>query len=186
MSIAIASLPTTVPNCNSLTESPTDTPATVNCKNNKFYDNIENDRPDNNDDHDNCFPCQATQPVLQQDTPQQEQEQPWYSFSLPAITHNPTQAPHKRTTKRTLTKQSACNNIESNRPDDDNNNINNNVDCFPRQDKQSVIPQDISPTATTANNPSLSLIESATDNSTDPDTDNMNINPTIHPHDCCP
>ena len=161
----------TVPHRNTLLASATDTSATVNQKN-KSYDNIENDRPNDDDDDndDNCFPCQATQPMLQQDT---HQEQPWYSFSLPAITHNPTQAPRKRTTKRTCTKQSAYDNIENNHPDDDNNN---DVDCFPWQNKQPVLPQDISPTALTANNTSPSFIESSTDKSTDPMNNNNNNN----------
>ena len=63
-STAIVSLPTAVPiSCDSLIESPTDTPATENCKNTP-YDNIENkiknnnnDRPDDDDDDDvDCFP----------------------------------------------------------------------------------------------------------------------------------
>ena len=117
---AIESLPTAAPNCNSLIEFPTDTPFTENCKN-KSYDNIENDRPDGDDDVD-CFP------VLQQNVP--SQEQPWYLFSLPAYTHNPTQAPHKPTPKRTLTEQYASRINKNDRPDDDNNNNNNDVDCF--------------------------------------------------------
>ena len=93
---AIASLPTAAPNCNSLIASPTDTPATENRKN-KSYDKIKNnnnDRPNDDNDNDNvvdCFP----------------QEQPWYSFSFPAYTHNPTQAPRKPAPNRTGTKQSA-------------------------------------------------------------------------------
>ena len=63
-------------------------------------------------------------------------------------------------------------NIENDRPDDnDNNNKDDDVDCFPRQDKQPVLPQDISPNATLR----PSLIESPTDKSTDP-TDNNNNN----------
>ena len=62
---AIESLPVAASNCNSLIESPTDTLATENCKN-KSYNNIEIDRPDNNDV--DCFPRQDKQPVpLQQD-----------------------------------------------------------------------------------------------------------------------
>ena len=101
---AIESLTTTVPNCNSLIESPTDArPATENYKNTS-YDNIENKIKNNNND----------------------------------------------------------------RPDDDDGD----VDCFPRQDKQPVPPQDISPTDTLP-----SLIESITDKSTDStDTDNNNNN----------
>ena len=52
---------------NSLIESQTETPATENCKN-KSYDNIENDRPDDdNDDDVDCFPWQDKQHVLPQD-----------------------------------------------------------------------------------------------------------------------
>ena len=154
---AIVPLPTAAPNCNSPIESPTDTPSTENCKNKPTDLNIENnnnDRPDDDDDDDNCFPCQATKPVLQQE------KQPWYSFSLPAIKHNPTQAPRKRTPKRTRTKQSAYRENNNNRPND--------VDCFPRQDKQPVPPQDIS----TDTLPSL--IESPTDKHTETNTDNNN------------
>ena len=50
-------------------------------------------------------------------------------FPSQAITYNPTQAPHNRTTKRTRTKQSTYDNIENIRPNDDNNN--DDVDCFP-------------------------------------------------------
>ena len=65
-------------------------------------------------------------------------------------------------------------NIENNndRPDDDDDD----VDCFPRQDKQPVLPQDISPTAPTtadANNTSPSLIETPT---APMNTDNNNNN----------
>ena len=66
---AIVPLPTTAPNCNSPIESPTDTPATENCKH-KSYDNIENnnDCPDDDDDDDvDCFHRQDKQPVLPQD-----------------------------------------------------------------------------------------------------------------------
>jgi hypothetical protein len=64
---AIVSLPTAVPNCTSLIESPTDTPATENWKN-KIKNN-NNDRPDddNDDDDVDCFPRQDKQPVLPQD-----------------------------------------------------------------------------------------------------------------------
>ena len=56
--------------------------------------------------------------------------------------------------------------------------MNDDVDCFPRQDKQPVLQQqDISPTAPTANNTSPSLIESSTDKRTAPmNTDNNNNN----------
>ena len=91
--LAIASLPTAAPTCNSPIESSTDTPATE-IRTNTSYDNIENKIKNNNND----------------------------------------------------------------RPDDDDDD----VDCFPRQDKQPVLPQDISPT-TNANNTSPRLIESSTD-----------------------
>ena len=88
----------------------------------------------------------------------------------------------------TLTTKSCKNksndNNNNDRPDDDNND---DTDCSPRQDKQPVLPQDISLTAPTvnANNTSHSLIKSPTDKSTNlTNTDNTNINPTIHPHDC--
>ena len=67
-----------------------------------------------------------------------------------------------------MDKSADANNIENNNnncPDDYNKNNNNDVDCFPRQDKQPVLPQDISPTAPTANNHPLSSIESSTDKS---------------------
>ena len=141
---AIEFLPTAAPNCNSLIESPTDTPTTENCKNTS-YKNNNNDRPDDDDDDVDCFPRQDKQPVIQQqdisptdtlpsliesptDKPttttetdktkndnndddddcfSRQEQQPRSSFSLPAITHNPTQAPHKPQPKRTGTKQSA-------------------------------------------------------------------------------
>jgi hypothetical protein len=74
------------------------------------------------------------------------------------------------------------------------NNNNNDVDCFPWQDKQPVLPsQDISHTAPTANNTPPRLIESpdtpATKNCKNKSYDNIKnntdvINPKIHPHDC--
>ena len=60
---AITSLPTAAPNCNSLIESPTDTPH--NIENNNTNNN--NDRPDDDDDDVDCFPRQDKQPVLPQD-----------------------------------------------------------------------------------------------------------------------
>ena len=148
--------PPSAPSRNSLIESPTDTPATENCKN-KSYDNIENDRPDDDNDNDvDCFP----------------REQPWYSFLIPAYTHNPTQAPNKPTPKRTLiTKQSASRDNKNNEsPDDDNDN---DVDCFPRQDKQPMLPQpDIPPTDTLR----PSLTASPTEKYTDPMTTDNYIN----------
>ena len=170
----------------SLIESTTDTPTAPmnlenNNNNNKKKKKKKNNHDPSDDDDDKCFSRQATQPVLQQYT----QEQQGYSFSLPAITYNPTRAPPKRTTKITRPKQSAQ------RPDDDNNNNNDDVDCFPRQDKQPVLLQDISPNDT----PCPSLIESITDtrpatenckNKSDDNIENNTnvINPTIHPHDC--
>ena len=70
----------------------------------------------------------------------------------------------------------------SERPDGDNDN-DNDVDCFPRQDKQPVLPQpDISPTAPTANNTPPSLIESSTDNPDDDDDDDDSM--IIHDNRC--
>ena len=142
---AIASLPT------SLIESPTDTPATENCKNTS-YDKIKNnnnDRPDDDDDDVDCFPRQDKQPVLQQ-----QDISP--TNTLPSLIESATD------TSATID----CN-IDNNndRPDDDDDD--DDVDCFPRQDKQPVLPQDISPTAPTANSSPPSLIESPTDKSTD-------------------
>ena len=65
-----ASHPTIVPNCNSLIESPIDTPTTENCKNKSYDCIVGNDCPndDNNDIDDvDCFPWQDKQPVLPQD-----------------------------------------------------------------------------------------------------------------------
>ena len=39
-------------------------------------------------------------------------------------------------------------NIENDRPDNDNNNNGDDIDCFARQDKLLVLPQDISLNAT--------------------------------------
>ena len=48
----------------------------------------------------------------------------------------------------------------NNRPDDnDNDNDDYDVDCFPLQDRQTVLPQDILPTTSNVNTTSLSLIE---------------------------
>ena len=83
---------TAAPNCNSLIESPSDTPATEN-RPSKSYDienkikNNNNDRPDddNNDDVD-CFPRQDKQPVIsQQDIPTTE--------TLPSLIESPTDTP---------------------------------------------------------------------------------------------
>ena len=149
---AIVSLPTAAPNCNSLIESPTDTPATEN-RQNKSYDNIENnnDRPDDDDNNDDvdCFPRQDKQPVLPQDI---SPTAPTANNTSPSLIESSPDTPATDTRKN-----KSYDNIENNndRPDDD-------VDCFPRQNKQPVLPQDISPTAPTAltaNNTSPSLIE---------------------------
>ena len=172
---------------NSLIESQTETPATENCKN-KSYDNIENDRPDDDDNDVDCFPWQDKQPVLPQDI---VHTAPIANDISPSLIESSTDNP--------ATKNKSYDNIENNRPDDDNNN--NDVDCFPRQDKQPVLPQDISPTAPTANANTTppSSIESPTDKSTDttdhdndrrPTTDTRSDdflhsnNTHIHPHDC--
>ena len=99
--------------------------------------------------HDNNHPQAPSTPVPSQNS----------------LTKSPTDESTKNCTKKSY------DNIENDRPDDDDDNNNNNndddVDCFPRQDKQPVLPQqDISPTATTANNTSPSLIESSTDKRT--------------------
>ena len=155
---AIVPLPTAVSiSCNSLIESPTDPPATENRQNKSYDNNNNNDRPD--DDNDNDVACSP-------------REQPWYSFLIPAYTHNPTQAPNKPTPKRTLiTKQFASRDNKNNEsPDDDNDN---DVDCFPRQDKQPVLPQpDIPPTDTLC----PSLTASPTDKYTDHMTTDNYIN----------
>ena len=115
---------------------------------------------------------------------------PWHSTptaneSLPAAAPNcnsliesPTDAPATEKCKN-----KSYDNIENDRPDDDNDNNNNDdddddVDCFPRQDKQPILPQDITPTASTAtaNNTSPSLIETHTDKSTDNDNDRRRPN----------
>ena len=169
---AIVPLPTAAPNCNSPIESPTDTPATENCKN-KSFDNIENnnDRPDDDNDNDNdvdCFPRQDKQPVPPQDI-------------SPTATNNTPPSLIESFTDKSTNTDNTCNNIKNNndRPDDDDDDDDDDVDCFPRQDKQPVLPQDISPTAPTANatdTTSPSLLESLTDKSTDTDTDNNNNN----------
>ena len=86
MLTAIESLPTTVPNCNSLIESPTDT------RKNKSYDNIENDRSgddnNNNDDDVDCSPQQDNQPVL----PQQD-ILPNATDALPSLIESTTDTP---------------------------------------------------------------------------------------------
>ena len=93
---------------------------------------------------------------------------PWYS-TLTAIDTLPTAVPisctsllESPTNKFTANwNNKSYDNIENDRPDDDNNNNNDDdADCFPWQDKQPVLTQDISPTV---NNTSPSLIESPTD-----------------------
>ena len=60
-------------------ESSTDNPTAKNCKNKSY--NIENERPDDDDD---CSPSQDMLPVLQQNTPRWKQEvpSPFLSFLL--------------------------------------------------------------------------------------------------------
>ena len=73
------------------------------------------------------------------------------------------------------------NNNDPSDDDDDDDDDNHDVDCFPRQDKQPVPAQDISPTVPTANNTPPSLIASSTDKSTAPmNTDNNNNNNRRH------
>ena len=164
------STPTAVPNCTSLIESPTDTPATE-IRKNKSYDNIENkiknnynDRPD-----DEMIMMLLASPKSSHGI--------HFQSRLTRITpHKHLANPHQK--EHLLTKQSASRGFENNRPDDDNDN-NNGVDCSPRQDKQPVLQQqDILPTAPTAINTSPSLIESYTDKPTDP-TNNDNNNNNI-------
>ena len=91
---------------------------------------------------------------------------PWQSTST-AIESLPTTVPNcnspiespMNTPATENCKNKSYDNIDNDRPDDDNNN-NDDVDCFPRQDKQPVLPQDISPNATLP-----SLTESTTDTS---------------------
>ena len=105
---AIAPLPTAVPNCNSLIESPTDTPATENRKNSS---GIENNRPNddnnNNDDDVDCFPRQDKQPVF----PQQD-----ISPTAPTANNTPPSLIESSMDKST------------NPTDTDNNNNNSNND----------------------------------------------------------
>ena len=147
---AIASLPTAAPNCNSLIASPTDTPATENRKNKSTDLNIENnnnDRPDDHDDDDvDCFPRQDKQPVLPQDISPTANANSTSPSLIESTTDTPT-APMNPENN---------NNNNNDRPNDDDDD--DDVDCFPRQDKQPVPPQDISPTAPTANNTSPSAL----------------------------
>ena len=138
------------------------TPATGNCQNTS--DTINNN---NNDDVD-CFPWQDKQPVLPQDISSTD--------TPPSLIESTTDTP--------TAPMNPENNNNNDRPDDDNNNSpdddndNDDVDCFPRQDKQPVIPsQDIPPTAPTANNTPPSFIESFPDTRPAPmNTDNNNNN----------
>ena len=92
---------------------------------------------------------------------------PWYSTPT-AIAPLPTAVPiscnslteSSTDTPATENRTNKSNNIDNDCPDDDDDD---DVDCFPRQDKQPVLPQDISPTDTLP-----SLIESTTDTPTAP------------------
>ena len=93
--------------------------------------------------------------------------------ALPSLIESPTDNP--ATENRQNKSYDKIKNNNNDRPDDDNDD----VDCFPRQDKQPVLPQDLSYTAPTANansnNTSPSLIESPMDTPTAPmNTDNNN------------
>ena len=110
---------------------------------------------------------------------------PWHSTptaieSLPVAASNCNsliESPTDTLATENCKNKSYDNIIENDRPDDDNDNTNNDdVDCFPWQDKQPVIPQQhISPTAPIANTTPPSLIASPMEKSTDTtDTDNMN------------
>ena len=101
---------------------------------------------------------------------------PWYSTPT-AIAPLPTTVPiscnslidSSLDTPATVNcKNKSYDNIEIDCPDDDNNN--KDVDCFPRQDKQPVLPKDIS----TDTLPSL--IECPMDKSTNPMNTNTNNN----------
>ena len=99
---------------------------------------------------------------------------PWYSTpaaieSLPtavricnSLIESPTDTPSNANCKN------KSKNIDNDSTNGDNHNNNNNndddaIDCFLRQDKQPVLPQqDISPTVPTINSTSPSLIESST------------------------
>ena len=229
---AIVSLPTAVPiSCNSLIESPTDTPATESCEN-KSYDNIENnnDHPDDDDDDVDCFPRQDKQPVQPQDisptAPTANNTSPSLIESFTDKSTDPTNTdnmnidnnnntnnndPYGTRTTPTRTKQTAyrgfgpkpmhvwngeryqkatspahaqlirnirqkfneeiADHNNSERPDDDNDN-KNDIDCFPQQDKQLVLPPpDIPPTNTLRTN----LIESTTTINDDDDDDSTVI-----------
>ena len=88
---------------------------------------------------------------------------PWHAMTTTAHKPPSTVVPSRNSLIESPTDIPATDKIEYNInnnndcPDDDNNN-NSDVDCFPRQDKQPVQPQDISPNDTLP-----SLIESTTD-----------------------
>ena len=94
----------------------------------------------------------------------------------------PNWAPHGRPHHKNC-KDTSYNNIDTDRPNDNDNEIN----CFPRQDKQPVLQQqDVLPTAPTTTDTSPSLIESPTDKSTNTDnTNNNNKNNNEHTTDDC-
>ena len=129
---AIVSLPTAVPNCTSLIESPTDTPATE-IRKNKSTDKIENnnDRPDDDDDDDvDCFPRQEKQPVLlQQDT---SPTAPTATDTSPSLIEFPTDKPTDTTDSDNNNNIQRATQNNNNRPDDDNDNA---AECSPWQDK---------------------------------------------------
>ena len=107
---------------------------------------------------------------------------PWYSTPT-AIASLPTAVPiscnslieSPTDTPATENRQNKSNNNNNDRPDDDNDNDDDDVDCFPRQDKQPVLPQGISSTAPTGNNTSPSLIESMDTPTAPMNTNNMKI-----------
>ena len=120
---------------------PANTPATEN-RQNKSYDKIKNnnnDRPDDDDDDVDCFPRQDKQPVLQQQDI--SPTSPIANNTSPSLIESSTDTP---TTENR--KHKSYDNIENDRPNDNNNND---------EDKQPVLPRDISPTDT----PRPSLID---------------------------
>ena len=99
--------------------------------------------PNDNDDDVDCFPRQDKQPVLPQDISPTTNA----NNTSPSFIESPTDTP------ATENRKNKSNKNNNDYPDDDDDD----VDCFPRQDKQPVLPQDISPTNTLP-----SLIESTT------------------------
>ena len=96
--------------------------------------------PNDDDDDVDCFPRQDKQPVLPQDISP--------TNTLPSLIESTTDTP-----TAPMNPENNNNNDRLDNDDDDD------VDCFPRQDKQPVLPQDISPTApTTANANTTSLV----------------------------